>query len=242
MASSVSKILMPGAFIGPNDFESYLTYFELLAKQQNWKRTVRSHYFALRLQKSAIEFYQTLSEATRNSYAETVTAFQWQHSEKLVVFRRRQARRVQQSKEKLTNFLRNFLEAVIKMRKKNKPYGRIKAEIRKDLVNRLVQQMSVEENKARSSDGRKENGHWGATQRKSNQYREQGSRYRARTPNPGPNTREKKTTIAEWKTTKTRVTGQNDHLAKNCRNCFICVILPTFSKIALGLKGPNKPT
>ena len=82
MASSVSKILMPGAFIGPNDFESYLTYFELLAKQQNWKRTVsgtetdeRSHYFALKLQNSAIEFYCTLPEATRNNYDDTVKAY-----------------------------------------------------------------------------------------------------------------------------------------------------------------------
>ena len=82
-ASSVSKILLPEAFTGSNDFENYLTHFELLAELQNWKRTVRGiktderpHYFALRLQKSAIEFYRTLSEATRNSYDETVKAFQ----------------------------------------------------------------------------------------------------------------------------------------------------------------------
>ena len=56
MASSVSKVFLPEAFMGPNEFESYLTHFELLAELQNWKRTVISHYFALRLQKSAIEF------------------------------------------------------------------------------------------------------------------------------------------------------------------------------------------
>ena len=66
---STSRMLLPEAFTGSNDLESYLTHFELLAELQKWKRTERDparevderpHYFALRLQKSAIEFYRTL--------------------------------------------------------------------------------------------------------------------------------------------------------------------------------------
>ena len=66
----VSKMLLPEAFTGSNDFECYLTHFELLAGLQKWKPTepassggaarkkdARSHYFVLRLQKSATEFY-----------------------------------------------------------------------------------------------------------------------------------------------------------------------------------------
>ena len=36
---SVSKMLLPEAFTGSNDFESYLTHFGLLAEPQKWKRT-----------------------------------------------------------------------------------------------------------------------------------------------------------------------------------------------------------
>ena len=62
--------------------ESYVTHFELLAELQKWKRTEgdparevdeRPHYFALRLQKSAIEFYRTLPQATKK-YDECVKA------------------------------------------------------------------------------------------------------------------------------------------------------------------------
>ena len=87
-AGSVSKMLLPEAFAGSNDFESYLTHFELLAELQKWKRTEpassggatceideRPHYFALRLQKSAIEFYRTLPQNVRDSYDETFKAF-----------------------------------------------------------------------------------------------------------------------------------------------------------------------
>ena len=38
--SSVTKMFVPEAFTGSNDFESYLTNFELLAKLENWKVTV----------------------------------------------------------------------------------------------------------------------------------------------------------------------------------------------------------
>ena len=117
-AGSVSKILLPEAFSGSNDFESYLTYFELLAVLQKWKRKEpasssgaareideQPHHFALRLQKSAIEFYRTLPQNVRDSYNETVKAFRNHYSEKPVVFRGRLARRVQHPGEKLTDFL-----------------------------------------------------------------------------------------------------------------------------------------
>ena len=66
---SNSRMLLPETFPGSNDLETYVTHFELLAELQKWKRTEgiparevdeRPHYFALGLQKSAIEFYRTL--------------------------------------------------------------------------------------------------------------------------------------------------------------------------------------
>ena len=81
---STSRMLLPEAFTGSNDSESYMTHFELLAELQKWRRTEgdpacevdeRPHYFALRLQKSAIEFYRTLPQATRENYNECVKAF-----------------------------------------------------------------------------------------------------------------------------------------------------------------------
>ena len=82
-----SKTLLPELFTGSNDFESYVTYFELLCQLHKWQRKEtengaeteideQPHYFALRLQKSAIDFYRTLSEETRKSYDETVKSFQ----------------------------------------------------------------------------------------------------------------------------------------------------------------------
>ena len=64
----------------------------------------RPHYFALRLQKPAIDFYRTLLEDTRKSYDETVKAFRQHFNEKLVVFRGRLARRFRQPGEKLADF------------------------------------------------------------------------------------------------------------------------------------------
>ena len=73
---STSRMLLPEKFTGTKDLESYVTH-ELLAELQKWKRTEgdparevdeRPHYFALRLQKSAIEFYRTLQQATRENY------------------------------------------------------------------------------------------------------------------------------------------------------------------------------
>ena len=81
---STSRMLLPEAFTGSNNLESYVTHFELLAELQKWKRTEgdparevdeQPHYFALRPQKSAIEFYRTLPQATRENYDEWVKVF-----------------------------------------------------------------------------------------------------------------------------------------------------------------------
>ena len=116
MARHSSKTLLSEPFTGSNEFENYITHFELLSQLQKCQRkeTVngaeteideRPQFFALRLQKSAIDFYCTLSEDTRKSYDETINAFRQHYNEKPVVFRGRLARRVQQPGEKLTDFL-----------------------------------------------------------------------------------------------------------------------------------------
>ena len=116
MARHSSKTLLPEFFTGSNDFESYVTHLELLSQLQKGQRKERvngaeteidesPHYFALRLQKSAMDFYRTFSEDTRKSYDETVKAFRPHYNEKPVVFRGRLARRVQQPGEKSTDFL-----------------------------------------------------------------------------------------------------------------------------------------
>lgn len=139
MAGNTSKMLLPEPFTGSNDFESYVTHFELLANLQKWKRMEgttgnehevddRPHYFALRLQKSAIDFYRTLSEDTRKSYDETVAAFRQHYNEKPVVFRGRLARRVQQPGEKLTDFLGDLQQLALKA------YPNESAEIREHLI------------------------------------------------------------------------------------------------------------
>ena len=74
----------------------------------------RLHYFALRLQKSAVDFYRTLSEETRKSYDETVKIFRQHYNEKPVVFRGRLARRFQQPGEKLTDFLGDLQTLALK--------------------------------------------------------------------------------------------------------------------------------
>ena len=87
-----------------------------MAHLQKWERTKRRdgneveiderpHYFALRLQKSAIDFYRTLTDVQQGSYDETVKAFRTHYPEKPVVFRGRLARRIQHTGEKLTDFL-----------------------------------------------------------------------------------------------------------------------------------------
>ena len=88
----------------------------------------RPHYFALRLQKSTIDFYRTLSEDTRKSYDETVKAFRQHYNEKTVVFRGRLARRVQQPGEKLTDFLGDLQTLALKA------YPQESNEIREHLI------------------------------------------------------------------------------------------------------------
>ena len=58
-ASSVSKMLLPEAFTGSNNFESYLSHFEQLVELQNLKRIVtrtetdeRPYYFVFILKKN----------------------------------------------------------------------------------------------------------------------------------------------------------------------------------------------
>ena len=139
MARHSSKTLLPEPFTGSNDFESYVTHFELLSQLQKWQRkeTVngaetendeRPRYFALGLQKLAIDFYRTLSEDTRKGFDETVKAFRQHYNEKLVVFRGRLARRVQQPGEKLTDFLGDLQTLTLKA------YPQGSTEIRKHLI------------------------------------------------------------------------------------------------------------
>ena len=116
MATGTSKMLLLEPFTGSNDIESCITHFELLANLQNWVRTEtregndvqiddRPNYFALRLQKSAIDFYRTLTDAQKASYDELKKAFRTHYTEKPVVLRGRLARRTQSPGEKLTDFL-----------------------------------------------------------------------------------------------------------------------------------------
>ena len=139
MARHSSKTLFLEPFNGSNDFESYVTQFELLSQLQKWQRkeTVngaetkidkRPHYFALRLHKSAIDFYRTLSEDTRKSYDETVKAFRELYTEKPVVFPGRLARRFQQPGEKLTDFLGDLQTLALKA------YPQESTEIREHLI------------------------------------------------------------------------------------------------------------
>ena len=116
MATGTSKTLLPELFTGSNDIESCLIHFELLANLRNWVRTEtcegndvqiddRPHYFALRLQKSAIDFNRTLTDSHKASYDELLKAFRTHYTEKPVVFPGRLARRTQSPGEKLTDFL-----------------------------------------------------------------------------------------------------------------------------------------
>ena len=139
MARHSSKTLLPEPITGSNDFESYVTHFELLSQFQKRQRkeTVngaeteideRPHYFALKLQKSAINFCRTLSEDTRKSFAETVKAFRQHYNEKPVVFRGKLARSVQQRGEKLTDFLVDLQTLALKA------YPQESNEIREHLI------------------------------------------------------------------------------------------------------------
>ena len=139
MARHSSKTLLPETFTGSNYFASYITHFELLSQHQMWQRKEKvngteieidepPHYFALRLQKSAIDFHRTLSEDTRKSYDETVKAFRQHYNEKPVVFQGKLARRVQQRGEKLTDFLGDLITLALKA------YPQESNEIREHLI------------------------------------------------------------------------------------------------------------
>ena len=120
---STSRMLLPEPFSITNNLKNYVMHFELLAELQKWKRTEgdparevdeRPHSFALRLQKSVLEFYCILPRATRENYYECVKAF-WEHyCEKPVVFRGRLARHVQQPGEKETHFLGDLKQLDLK--------------------------------------------------------------------------------------------------------------------------------
>ena len=85
-------------------------------------------FFALRLPKSAIDFYRTLSEDTRKSYEETIKAFRQHYNEKPLVFRKSLNRSVQQPGEKLTDFLGDLQNLALKA------YPQESNEIREHLI------------------------------------------------------------------------------------------------------------
>ena len=87
-----------------------------------------SHYFELRLQKSAIDYCRTLPEDTGKSYDETVKAFKQHYNEKPVVLRGSLAGKVQQPVEKLTDFLGDLQTLALKA------YPQESNEIREPLI------------------------------------------------------------------------------------------------------------
>ena len=111
---STSRMLLPKVSTSSNDLESYVTPFELTAEPKKCKRTDRNparevyerpHYFAIRLQKSAIQFHRTLPQLQEKIMLNALKLFEETIAKKTVVFRERLARRVRQQEEKLTNYL-----------------------------------------------------------------------------------------------------------------------------------------
>ena len=111
---STSRMLLPEAFTGLNDLESYVTHFELLAELKNGEELkeirlakLMNGRITLNLgyknrPKSSILLYRKLHEKI---IMNALKLFREHYSEKPVVFRGRLARRVQQPGEKLTDFL-----------------------------------------------------------------------------------------------------------------------------------------
>ena len=110
MTTGTFKLLLPESVTGLNDIESYTTHFELLPILQNWRRAVTRegnevevdywpHYFAMHLQKSAIEIA---------NYGNLTQAFRTHNAEKPVVFRGRLSRRVQHPGKTLRTFWVTF--------------------------------------------------------------------------------------------------------------------------------------
>ena len=110
-----SKMILLGPFTGSNDNQSNRTLCEFLAHPQKW-RIIETHdgieveideqlqYFALRLQKSAFDFYRNLTNAPKTSYDETVRAFRTHYNEKSIVFRGRPARKASTTEGTLFEF------------------------------------------------------------------------------------------------------------------------------------------
>ena len=121
----VSKLLLPEPFTGTGDITAYITQFELLSTLQNWLKPLndssgnqrrdtsgnllfsdkRHTIFPLRLQTSAIEFYQSLDTATKGDYNKLKAAFENQYLEQAEFFRGALRKRVQGETEKVSEFL-----------------------------------------------------------------------------------------------------------------------------------------
>ena len=124
--TSEHKYLLPEHFNGTIDVMSYITHFELLSSLQNWLKPVvdattgnpvldgsgnptytdkRHQIFPLRLRGSAIEFYQSLDNATKGNYTLLKAEFQRQYLEPPEFFRSALTKRTQGSGEKVSEFL-----------------------------------------------------------------------------------------------------------------------------------------
>ena len=75
----------------------------------------RLHYFALKLQKRAIDFYCTLSEDTTKGYDENIRVFREHYNEKPVVFQWRLYKRAQQRVEKFKDSLGYLQKLALKL-------------------------------------------------------------------------------------------------------------------------------
>ena len=110
VATATPKVLLPQPSTGSNDIESF-PHFEFLAHLREWTRTEmhggngveineRPHYFALRIQISATDFYRILTDANVTKYYETVRAFETHCTVKPVLFNGGLARGMQHPSEK----------------------------------------------------------------------------------------------------------------------------------------------
>ena len=125
-AALEAKLLLPEPFNGSGDIQAYVTQFELLSSLQNWCKKAyesdgttprtdasgnqiyidkRHQVFPLRLRGSAIEFYQSLDDATKADYKELKKQFLRQYQEPPEFFRSSLSKRVQGETEKVSEFL-----------------------------------------------------------------------------------------------------------------------------------------
>ena len=124
--ASEHKYLLPEPFDGTSDVMSYMTQFETLSSLQYWLKPVidattgnpvldgsgnptytdkRHQIFPLRLRGSAIEFYQSLDNATKGNYTLLKAELQRQYLEPPEFFRSALTKRTQGSGEKVSEFL-----------------------------------------------------------------------------------------------------------------------------------------